>query len=76
VLEAMNAFIVGMGEMGLTPLEGLLAGELALWTLIENGLKLSNEPAMLAASKAQAVRLLNRLVSRLEAWPAKTSERM
>ena len=74
IMEAVESTVVGMGEMGMTPLEALTAAELILWTLMENGMK-GSPAAVLPQSKAMASRVLNRLASRVEAWPAKTTEK-
>lgn len=75
-MEAVEAFVEGMGEMGLTPPEALTAAEISLWMLIENGLKGSPNPEILIQSKAQGARIVARIASRIEVWPAKTTERM
>lgn len=64
-----------MNECGLTPPEALIAAEMIMFTLVENALKGAPEGPILAASKAQAARMLSRLLSRVEAWPADTSRR-
>ena len=75
IMEAVNACVEGMGEMGMNPPEALAAAEIVLWTFIENGLKGSPNEEIVRQSKAQAARVLARLTSRVEAWPAKTTER-
>jgi hypothetical protein len=75
VTEAVSATVQGMGEMGMSPPEALIAAELVLWTFIENGMKGSPTPDILLKTKEQAARVVARIASRIEAWPAKTHER-
>lgn len=76
IMEAVNACVQGMGDMDMTPMEALVAAEIVLWTFFENGLKLCPNEELVQQSKLQASRVLNRLAARVEAWPAKTTERM
>jgi len=64
-----------MKDCGLNPAEGITAAEMIMWTLVENALKLSPNELIQKASKAQAARMLSRMLSRVEAWPADTSRR-
>ena len=75
ITEAVEAAVFGMEEMGMTPPEALIAAELILWTFMQNGMKLSPTPDILRQSKGQAARVLSRISSRVEAWPAQTTER-
>lgn len=64
-----------MNECGLNPPEAITAAEMIMFTLVENAMKGSPNEVILAASKAQAGRMLSRLLARVEAWPADTSRR-
>ena len=63
-----------MGSAGITPYEGMKVAELVLWTLIENSFKLAQNEDLRDQARLAAVRVLIRLQSRVEAWPAKPSE--
>lgn len=64
-----------LGGAGISPAEGMKVAELVLWTLIENTFKLAQTETLREQAKLAAVRTLVRLSSRVEAWPAKPSER-
>lgn len=75
VTEAATQTVEGMGEMGLSPQEGLIAGELILWTLFQNTMKGARTDELQRQAKLVCTRALNRLISRVEAWPADTTQR-
>ncbi len=73
--DLVAEIVEGLGETGVTPMEGLTVAELVLWTLMENSFKLAPTEGLQEGAKIIAVRVLTRLSSRVEAWPAKPSER-
>lgn len=75
IQEAVTATVEGMGEMGLTPAEAMTAAELIVWQFMDNAMRLAPNPEMLRQSKLLCTRVIMRLTSRVEAWPAKTTER-
>jgi len=75
VSEVVTQTVEGMEEMGLSPAEGMTAAELILWQLMENTMKLAPNEELLRQSKLLCTRVIMRLTSRIEAWPAKTHER-
>jgi hypothetical protein len=75
VADFVEQTIQGMNECGLNPVEGITAAEMIMFTLIDNALKMSTDDVVLQASKAQAARMLSRLLARVEAWPADTSRK-
>jgi hypothetical protein len=75
VADFVEQTVLGMKDCGLNPAEGITAAEMIMWVLVENALKLSPNEMIQAASKAQAARMMSRLLSRVEAWPADTSMR-
>lgn len=75
LVELVNEVITGLGEANITPAEGMTVAELALWTLMENAMKFAKTVELQQAAKLTAMRVAARLASRVEAWPAKPSER-
>lgn len=75
VADFVEQTILGMKDCGLSPAEGITAAEMIMWMLVENALKLSPTEKIQQASKAQAARMMSRMLSRLEAFPADTSRR-
>lgn len=75
IIEAVTKTVEGMGEMGLSPQEAMTAAELIVWQFMENTIKLAPNPELLRQSKLLCTRVIMRLSSRVEAWPAKTTDR-
>lgn len=77
VADMVAEIIQGLGEAGCTPAEAMTTGEVLLWALFERLLEPTKTlpPEMQQQAKLLCSRVLNRLASRVEAWPAKTHDR-
>lgn len=73
--EMVTEIMAGLNDAGLTPPEAVTTAEVLLWTLFENTMQLAPNAEMQKQAKMLCSRVLNRLASRVEAWPAKTHER-
>ncbi len=73
--DLVAEIVEGLGETGISPGEGMTVAELVLWTLMENSLKLAPTEGLVEGARIVAMRAVTRLSSRIEAWPAKPSER-
>jgi hypothetical protein len=73
--EMVTEIVGGLDEAGLTPPEAMTTAEILLWTFMENTMKNAPGAEMQRQAKLLCTRVVMRLTSRIEAWPAKTTER-
>jgi hypothetical protein len=74
VAEVVTETLTGMLEMGLTPPEGNMVGEVLLWQLLRRMLEDARTETQQATARLTALRIAMRLTSRVEAWPADIRE--
>ena len=74
LIEAtIEQIMAGMAEMGLTPAEAQMVGELLCWQLLKNMMDLAQNPGLQDLAKRMAMRVALRLSGRIEAWPAENT---
>lgn len=87
IQEAVEQILEGFKDLGLTPQEGDIVAELVLWNLMQNAMKMAAaiavDPALdpltfpdsVNLAREKNMRIILRLSSRVQAWPAKVEER-
>jgi hypothetical protein len=73
--EMVEEIVGQMNEAGLTVREALVVAETLLWFLFKRALDTSAPGGLQEATREALARVIVRITSRLQAWPAKVEDR-